>query len=80
MKSILIIIIAVIFFGLTSCVSRSAHNHSHDHENCTEHDHVHVTPNQESFKVEADSTLVKTDTVVRNQPRTHSHNGRTHTH
>ena len=70
MKSkFVIIIFSAIIFCFTSCGSRSANNHAHDHDNSIEHNHnththadgsVHSdhAPEQESFKVEADSSEV----------------------
>jgi lipopolysaccharide export system protein LptA len=87
-KVIIIIFSILLLAGFVVWGVKKSHNHdhenctehdhsTHDHENCTEHDHSHgnVTPNQESFKVEADTVK-----QTQNQPRTHSHNGRTHTH
>ena len=84
MKSkFIIIVFSVLSLGLAACGSKSSNNKdTHNPENCTEHDHrtpEQTAPMQESFKVEADSTAVKADTV-RNQPHTHSHNGQPHTH
>ena len=70
MKSkFVIIIFSAIIFCFASCGNRSANNHVHDHENSIEHNHnththadgsVHSdhAPEQESFKVEADSSAV----------------------
>ena len=80
MKSkFVVIIFSAILFCITSCGGRSAKNQdSHDHENCTDHDHSHVTPNQEGFKVEADSSAVEADTVKR--VHNHAHEGHDHSH
>ena len=83
--------IAAIILGFSACGGRSANNqNSHNPETCTEHNHnththadgtVHSdhAPEQESFKVQADTIIVVTDTV-KAVTHTHSHNGQTHTH
>jgi len=79
-----IIVIAIIILSLTACGGRSTKNQdAHTHgEGCT-HENQATTeqeiPAQESFKVEADTTIVVTDTV-KSKPHTHSHNGKTHSH
>jgi ABC-type nickel/cobalt efflux system permease component RcnA len=80
MKSKVIIIIFSILLLAGFVVWGVKKSHNHDHENCTEHDHSthnhenctdpshsHVTPNQESFKVEADTVK-----------RSNSHDGHNH--
>ena len=70
-------IATVIIVGLMACGGKSSNNQLHSHENGTEHspnththadgtvhsDHApeHDAPQQESFKVEADSVAVKHD-------------------
>ena len=77
----------VIIVGLTVCEGKSSNNQSHSHENGTEHspnthmhadgtvhsDHAseHGTPQQESFKAEADSVAVEHE---------HDHSDPNHTH
>jgi len=79
-KVIIIVISSLLLLSIVVWGVVKLTNHAHDPETCTEHDHshdnctdhVHETPNQETFKVEADT--------VRNQPPAHSHNGQPHTH
>ena len=89
-------IITAITLSLSACGGRCSNNqHAHDHENCTEHNHNHNThthadgtvhsdhaPEQESFKVEADSTTVNADTVKHNHTHDcgHDHAGHNHKH
>ena len=84
MKSrIIIIVFAVILLGLTSCGRKRSdnsteHNHNtHTHADGTVHsDHApeQDLPQQESFKVEADSVTLKADTATHD----HSHDGHNH--
>ena len=88
MKSrIIIIVFAVILFGLTSCGRKRSensteHNHNtHTHADGTVHsDHApeQDLPQQESFKVEADSATVKADSVK--QEHDHDHSDPNHQH
>ncbi|MDR1226445.1 MAG: hypothetical protein LBK47_06035 [Prevotellaceae bacterium] len=75
MKSnIIIIVFSALLFGLTSCGGRgSNHKGIHTHEDSSVHgDHAtgQVAPKQENFKVEADTTAVKANSVKHD----HSHN------
>ena len=83
MKSkIKIIVFSAILFGLISCGGRNSNkNNTHTHEDGSVHENhatEQVIPQQESFKVEADSTAVETDTVKHDH--SHNHSGHTHTH
>ena len=85
---IIIFVFSVILWGVTSCGGRSANN-SHSRENHAEHNHnthIHAdgtvhsdhAPEQESFKVEADSAAVKADTVKHDHDHDHSAHGHQH--
>ena len=92
MKSkVIIIVFAVILAGFISCGGNNS-NQSHSHENGAEHnpnththadgtvhsDHApeHDIPQQESFKVEADSVTLKADSVKHE----HDHSDPNHQH
>jgi ABC-type nickel/cobalt efflux system permease component RcnA len=86
-KVIIIVFSILLLAGLVVWGIKKSHNHAHNPETCTEHDHsnththadgtVHSdhAPEQESFKVEADTVK-----QAQEQPRPHSHNGQSHTH
>ncbi|OJV38816.1 MAG: hypothetical protein BGO33_13380 [Bacteroidia bacterium 43-41] len=79
MKSrILLAILATGLFFLTACTGKSAQN-THTHEDGTVHEE-HATdqavPQQETFKVEADTAVIERDTTQ----HSHSHDGHTHSH
>ena len=78
--NIIIIVLLAALFSLSSCGGRSSNNqNTHTHSSDCAHEHQTSTgqqaPAQESFKVEADTTI-KADSA----PQPHNHEGCTHTH
>ena len=78
------ILAIAIILGLSACGGRSSNKQdSHTHDDGSVHsdhsnNHEQTVPEQESFKVEADTTIV-VDTV-KAKTHTHSHNEHTHSH
>lgn len=80
-SSKLVIIISISFFFLTACVGNTSKQNTHIHEDGSVHDNhatEQVTPVQESFKVEADTTLLNAETEE--NVHSHDHNESTHKH
>ncbi len=78
-KSIIIAVFSVLFLGLTSCGGGTKKQNTHTHEDGSVHDdHAAdpAKPAQETFKVEADTTAAKKDSL--NQK--HDDHGQAHDH
>jgi hypothetical protein len=83
MKLKVIIIVSIILFGLTACGGGNSNNqNTHIHDDGTVHEGHATTeqavPGQESFKVSADSTMLKADSTKHGHGHDHSETGHKH--